>query len=69
MLNHPTIHMSRISETFKQLWKLGSKIISGEIKKKLKAEIDDFSPLEVDISNTSILKKRSIYCLWSFQKI
>jgi hypothetical protein len=28
--------------------------------KKLKAEIDDFSPPEVDISNTSILKKRPI---------
>jgi hypothetical protein len=31
-----------------------------KLKKKLKAEIDDFSPPEVNISNTSILKKYSI---------
>jgi hypothetical protein len=34
-------------------------MISGEIR-KLKAEIDNCSPPEVDISNTSILKKRTI---------
>jgi hypothetical protein len=43
----------------KQLWKFDSEIISGEIK-KLEAEIDNYSPPEVDISNTSILKKRTI---------
>jgi hypothetical protein len=59
MLNHPIIHISRISKTFKQLWKFDSDIISGEMK-KIKAEIDNCSPPEVDISNTSILKKRTI---------
>ena len=60
MLNHPIIHISRFSKTFKQLWKFYSEIISGEIKKILKAEIDNWCPPEVDISNTSILKKRTI---------
>jgi hypothetical protein len=59
MLNHPIIHISRFSKTFKQLWKFDSEIISGETKKS-KAEIDSCSPPEVDISNTSILKKRTI---------
>jgi hypothetical protein len=43
------------------LWRLDSEIISGEMKKEIiKAKIDNFSPPEVNISNTSILKKRSI---------
>jgi hypothetical protein len=40
--------------------KLDSEITSGEIKKRLKAEIDNCCPPEVDISNTSILKKRTM---------
>jgi hypothetical protein len=40
--------------------KLDSKFISGEIKKELKTEVDDFSPLEMITSNTSISKKCSI---------
>jgi hypothetical protein len=54
MLNHPIIHISRFSKKFKELWKLDCEIISGEIKKKIKAEIDNCSPSEVDILNTSI---------------
>jgi hypothetical protein len=59
MLNHPIIHISRLSKTLKQLWKFDSEIISGEVK-KLEAEIDNCSPPEMDISNTSILKKHTI---------
>jgi hypothetical protein len=62
MLNHPIIHISRFSKTLKQLWTFNSEIVSGEIK-KLEAEIDNCSPPEVDISNTSILNNRAILIL------
>jgi hypothetical protein len=44
---------------FKQVLKLDSDIISGEIS-NLKAEIDNFSAPEVNISNTNISRKRSV---------
>ena len=59
MLNHPIIHISRFWKTIKQLWKFDPEIISGE-RKKLEAEIDNWCPPEVDISNTIILKKCSM---------